>query len=269
MQQEQLILWLALLGYVAAGIVAIFGVMLRRHPNRTVLALLLLGLLLHTVAIGLRWVRIGHGPYVTMFEILSSNVWSLTFLFTLAYWRFKPVRPIAALVTPVLFMMMGWMMLTSPRVGHLPATYDTIWLYVHILMGKVFLGSVFIALGMAGVVLARALSGNDRFARMPNDISLDELAYRFMGIALIFDSLMLVSGAIWAQDAWGRYWNWDPLETWAFLTWLILAAAIHIRLTLQPAPVRSALLVVLVFVMGFLTFFGLPFISQAPHKGMV
>jgi hypothetical protein len=52
----------------------------------------------------------------------------------------------------------------------------------------------------------------------------------------VFDTLMLIVGAVWAQDAWGRYWAWDPLETWAFASWLALAAALHARATLRPAP---------------------------------
>jgi len=86
---------------------------------------------------------------------------------------------------------------------------------------------------------------------------------------LIFDSLMLIAGAVWAQDAWGRYWAWDPIETWAFLTWLMLGAALHVRITFKPSPRRGAILVLATFVLGFLTFFGVPFITMAPHKGAV
>ena len=262
-------LWLALIAYLVAGVTAIFALIFKRSPQRTVLALMLLGLCLHALAIGLRWERLGHGPFITMYEILSSNIWSLTFIFTLGYWRLRPVRPIAAVVMPVLFMMMGWLLLTSPGEGYLPATYDSIWLYIHILLGKVFLGAVLIAVGLALVILLRFIGVGGRFSAMPGNKSLDELAYRFMAIALIFDTLMIASGAIWAQDAWGRYWSWSTLETWALLTWLFLGFAIHMRLTLQPSPAISSSLVILVFVMGFLTFFGLPFYSTAPHKGIV
>ena len=269
MDNESLALWSALLAYTAAGCLAIFSAVFRKRSERWVLGLLATGLALHTLAIALRWERLGHGPFLTMFEILSSNIWSLTLIFALAYWRFPPVRPIAAFIMPVIFMMMGWMLLTSPGGGHLPPTYDTIWLYIHIGLGKVFLGSVLISLGIAAVILLRTWTKETAFPGMPGNGSLEELAYRFMTIGFIFDSLMLVSGAIWAQDAWGRYWNWDPLETWAFLTWLILGFAIHARLTLRPSPAIASVMVLAVFVMGFLTFFGIPFISQAPHKGMV
>lgn len=241
-----------------------------RRPERTVLGLLLAGLVLHGVSIGLRWDRLGHGPYLGMFEILSSNIWSLLFVFSLAYWRFRAIRPTSAVVLPIVFIMMGWMMLSDPDAGHLPPTYDTVWLVIHILFGKVFMGAVLVAVGMSSVILLRGVDvGAERFARLPGDLRLDDLAYRFMALGFIFESLMLVAGAIWAQDAWGRYWAWDPLETWSFITWLVLAFALHLRATLKPRPRRGAVLVMAVFVLAFLTFFGVPFVSQVPHQGAI
>lgn len=267
---EALTLWAALVAYVGAGITAIVTLALGRKAERTVLALLVLGLALHTLTLGLRWDRLGHGPFITMFEILSSNIWSLTLVFTLAYWRYPSVRPIAAFVMPILFLMMGWLLVTNPAEGHFPPTYRTVWLYIHIGFGKVFLGAVLVAVGLSLVVLARAAGiGRARLARLPTDEKLDDLSFRFIAIGLVFDTLMLIAGAIWAQQAWGRYWDWDPLETWALLTWLALVLAIHLRLTARTSPRVSATLVLTVFTLAFLTFFGIPFISTAPHKGAV
>ena len=267
---ESTALWAALLVYVAAGIVAIVAFALGHKPQRLVLALLVAGLMLHTVSLGLRWQRVGHGPFITMFEILSSNIWSLTLLFTIAYWRIAVIRPIAAFVMPVVFLMMGWLLVTNPVDGHFPPTYRTIWLYVHIGLGKVFLGSVLVAVGLSAVVLARGLRLPLAGLRLlPGDARLDDLAFRFMALALVFDTLMLIAGSIWAQDAWGRYWDWDPLETWALLTWLALAAAIHVRVAGQTSPRASALMNITVFALAFLTFFGIPFVSMAPHKGAI
>ncbi len=270
MERELILLWSAVSVHVLAGVIAIFAVVLGKRPERTILALLAVGLLLHGASILLRWERLGHGPYLTMFEILSSNVWSLLFIYSLAYWRYRPIRPTAAIVLPLMFIMMGWLVLSSPGEGHLPPTYDTTWLVIHILFGKVFLGSVLIAVGMAGVILMRRYRiGEQRLARLPDDRRLDDLAYRFMALGLIFDSLMLIAGAIWAQDAWGRYWAWDPLETWSFITWLTLAFALHLRITYRPLPVRGAVLVMTVFILAFLSFFGVPFVTTVPHQGAV
>ncbi|MCK5644354.1 MAG: cytochrome c biogenesis protein CcsA [Gammaproteobacteria bacterium] len=268
MVEEVVLLWVAISIYVLAGSVAIISTVLKKRPERTVLALLVLGLLIHGIAIIERWIRIGHGPYFTMYEILNSNIWSLTFIYTLAYWRFSPIRPAAAIVMPILFMMMGWMLLVSPIETSVPAKFDTSWLVIHILLGKVFLGAVLVAVGMAGIILLRDTEfGRKKFANLPASSQLDELAYRFMALGLIFDTLMIVAGAIWAQKAWGRYWSWDPVETWAFLTWLFLVISLHLRVTVKPSTRRGAWLIIAVFVLGFFTFFGTPFISDAPHKG--
>lgn len=267
---ELQVLWAALVLYVVAGSAAIFAVIWRRRPERFVLAMMTLGLVLHTASISMRWQRLGHGPYVTMFEILSSNIWSLMLAFAIAYWRLPAIRASAAVVMPILFTMMGWIMMTDPGDGTLPSSYHTVWLFIHIGFGKVFLGATLVAVGLAGVILARRTARGRRwFERLPADERLDDLAYRCMALGFIFETLMLVAGAIWAQDAWGRYWAWDPLETWSFLTWLALGIALHARVAFRLSPRTGALLVIGVFIIAFLTFFGMPFISTTPHKGAV
>lgn len=263
---EPLLLAAAIVVYVAAGSLAIGALAFAKRPQRTILALLVLGLALHGAAIALRWSRVGHGPFITLFEILSSNLWSLTAIFTLAYWRIRAIRPAAAFVTPVLFLLMGWLLVAHPGEGHFPPTYRTVWLWVHVGFGKVFLGAVLVAVAISGVVLARA-TGLALMQLMPADERLDDLALRFVAAGFVFQTLMLIAGAIWAQDAWGRYWAWDPLETWAFLTWLALAAALHARLAFRVRPPLGAAMIIAVFTLAFLTFFGVPFVSVAPHKG--
>lgn len=268
MQIELSTLWAALLAYVIAGSVAVVAAILQRKPERTILGLLVLGLVLHTTAIALRWDRLGHGPFNSMHEILSSNVWSLLLIYTVVYWRVASIRVIAAVVMPLMFIMMGWLLMTEPADTTLPATYHTIWLYVHIGFAKLFLGATLVAVGLASVILMRS-SGRAVFPRLPADDRLDDLAFRFMGIALVFESLMLIAGAIWAQDAWGRYWAWDPLETWSFITWLTLVFTLHARFAYRITPRRGAILILIVFVLAILTFFGVPFVSTTPHQGAV
>jgi ABC-type transport system involved in cytochrome c biogenesis permease subunit len=268
MDLELKTLWTGIVLYVLGGSLAIVGVVLKKRPERAVLTLIVSGWLLHTASLALRWDRQGHGPFVSMFEILSSNIWGLVLAYALAYWRLVAVRAAAAVVMPILFIMMGWLMLTSPGESHLPRTFLTPWLYVHVGLGKVFLGAMLVAVGMAGVIQARRSErGRQWFQNLPDDGRLADLVYRCMALALIFNGLMLVAGAIWAQDAWGRYWAWDPLETWAFITWLLLALALHLRVTFKPPPRVSSLMAFAVFGLAFLTFFGVPFISQSPHKG--
>lgn len=267
---ETLCLGAAVAAYLWGGLLAIAGLARRADHGRATMLLLCAAVALHGAALGLRWARLGHGPFITMHEVLSSNVWSLALVFVLAAWRYRALRSAAAAVMPVLFVMMAWMAVTDPAPGHQPATYRTVWLFVHVGLGKVFLGCVLVAVGLSVLILLRAsrldLPG---LAALPDDTRLERLAFRFMVVGFLFESLMLVAGAIWAQDAWGRYWAWDPLETWAFVTWVSLAGFIHARVTFPVAPAGAALMVLGVFALAFLTFFGVPFVSTAPHKGAI
>jgi len=268
---EALLLWPALACYAMAG-AAWSGVRLPRSatPESVGGGLLATGLLLHTLSISVRWQELGHGPFTTLYEILTSNVWSLTFVLAVACTWLPALRRSAVVALAVIGVLAIWMLAVDARPGHFPATYHTALLYVHTALGKVFLGLLLVAVGLAGVILLRRTeSGRRRFEPMPDDESLAELAHRFAAFAFVFESLMLIAGAVWAQDAWGRYWAWDPLETWAFLTWLALAFTLHLRAARRPSPVVHALMLWAVFVLAFLTFFGVPFISESPHKGAV
>ena len=240
------------------------------NPSGVLGALLLAAVALMAAGIAQRWLRLGHGPFVNMFEILASSLFSLGLAYMLLCRWVPLLHQTVRVVLPLLGVMALWMMVTNPADTRLPVTYDTPLLWIHVLLGKVFLGCALAALALAAVVLLRKQAGGAaRFAALPNDNVLDAQAWRLMLVALVFESLMLIAGAVWAQDAWGRYWDWDPLEIWAFLTWLLLVSAVHARRSWNLGPTIGAWMIVAVFVVAFLTFFGVPFISQAPHKGAV
>lgn len=267
---ESLSLWIALIGYSIACVISIFGVVFRKTPERTLFAVILLSTALHTLALGVRWARLGHIPVVSDFEKLSANIWGLMVAVVIAYHLLKKMRAFTAFAMPVVIMLMAWMMLIPAAESSMPPTYDTIWLVIHIGFIKLFLGAAFVALGLAAVVLLRSAGiGRDRLARMPQDEALDRTAYRCMALALIFDTLGVVAGAIWAQDAWGRYWSWDPLEVWSLVTWLTIGLTLHLRASFRTGPASNAGMIVATWCIAFFTFFGIPFISTNMHKGMV
>ena len=92
MELELRTLWAAIICYVLGGSLAIGAVVLKKRPERAVLTLIFVGWLLHTAALLIRWERLGQGPFVTMFEILSSNIWSLVLVFLISYWRIPQIR---------------------------------------------------------------------------------------------------------------------------------------------------------------------------------
>ena len=265
MRSETVFLWLAFIAYVGAGAAALRSLSTRRRAQDVVGIALAVGLGLHTAALALRWARLGHGPFISLYEVLSSNVWSLLLVYALAWWRIRAVRAAAPVVLAVVLMLVAWLLAVGEQDGHLPPTYRTLWLYAHVGFGKLFLGAALVAVGVAVMILAR----KPHRPANPPDRALEELAFRFMAFAFVFETLMLIVGALWAQDAWGRYWAWDPLETWSFVTWLALAAFLHLRATLATGPRLCAGAMIAVFALAFVTFFGVPFVSTAVHKGMV
>lgn len=269
MPAEQLWLHAALVLYFMAAAAAVAAALRGVARYRLPMGLVGAALAAHGAAIVLRWIRLDHGPYVNLFEILSSNVFTLHAAVLLACLWLPQIRPSLATVLPVLQILCAWILVAPPIDGAAPVTYQTIWLAVHVWLGKIFLGCVLVAVGVGLVVLLRRLWPGRVFPSMPNDLALDELIYRLVFVGFIFESLMLVAGAIWAQDAWGRYWAWDPLETWAFVTWLAVVAYLHLRVTRRPSPVVGAVMVVAIFAIAFSTFFGMPFVSTAPHKGAI
>lgn len=218
--------------------------------------------------LGLRWERLGHGPFFNLYEILASSLFSLTLVLALFLGRRSDLRASARAALPVPLLLGGWLWATGAGDSHFHPTYDTAWLWVHLAAGKLFLGILLCALGVALLAPLRGLFPA-RFADAPHAASLERPTWALLRWALLFDTAMLVAGAVWAQGAWGRYWAWDPLESWAFLTWLALVTALHTRRTYRVPPGWAAGMVAGAFCLAFLTFFGVPFLSMAPHKGVL
>lgn len=275
-------LWAGLLAYASAMALAFRGVWLSssagpvsapvsvgNHYERWVLLAIVSGVLLLATALGVRWERLGHGPFVNLFELLMSQLFSLGLVYSIIYWRVPMLRPSAVVVLPLVWILGSWILTLEPVDSRLPPTYFNNWLWAHVGFGKIFLSFCLVAAGLAGVLLLRTLP---RFAgllkQMPDEM-LDQMAWRFMMLALVFDSLMLVAGAVWAQDAWGRYWSWDALETSSFITWLSIGAGIHARLSYKIPSRIGALAILAIFGLAFMTYFGTPYFSEAAHKGVV
>jgi ABC-type transport system involved in cytochrome c biogenesis permease subunit len=255
---ELISFWSALVGYSISTMLALYALVFRKRPERTLLALMVVASLLHTVAISARWMRIDHLPVANTFEMLSANVWGLMIAVVIGYWLLPRLRAFAAVVLPVVMLVTAWMLLTQRGDSSLPPTYHTVWLFIHIAFIKLFLGAAFVALGMGGIVLLRTANiGREKFSRIPDNRSLDKTAYRCMALALIFDTLGIVAGAIWGQDAWGRYWSWDNLEVWSLVTWLSIGLTLHVRTSFRTAPATNAALVIFTWVIAFFTFFGI------------
>jgi ABC-type transport system involved in cytochrome c biogenesis permease subunit len=225
---------------------------------------LLIILALLTAAVAGRWLRESQGPFLTLYDVLLSNLFSLTLVYLVAAWLVPALRSSSAIVVGFLGVLGIWSLTESAVAVPLPATFDNPWLWLHVTAGKLFLGLCLPAAATALLLLART-------RRVATDAGeMDAAVWLSLSLAFVCHSFMLIAGAIWAHSAWGRYWAWDSLETWTFITWLCIALLLHARVTFRRMPVSygwSA--VVAIFGLAILTFLGIPFLSVAPHKGVM
>ncbi|MCP5150179.1 MAG: cytochrome c biogenesis protein CcsA [Ectothiorhodospiraceae bacterium] len=249
-------------GYAVAMVLALRDALARRENGSGHLLVLALGVGCFGIGLALRWLREGQGPFLTPFEVMASNAFSLGLVYLVVALGWPAVRVGATAITATLLVLGLWLLGTSAQVNPLPPSYDNAWLWAHVLTGKVFFGITLVASGIAvtRLVARRHVSEGAR---------LDAAAWRLMQVAFVFQSAMLLSGAGWARDAWGRFWAWDPLETWALFTWLVLGAALHARATWRLPERLSHAMILTVFVLAWLTFLGVPFVSRAVHKGIL
>ncbi len=260
--------WLypAAVAYLAAGWLAMrgFHIPCPKQGRWTAIALLL-GALCVALSISDRWMAYGQGPFLTMYEVLISSLFSLSLVYGLAALLFPAVRVGAPFATGTILLLLLWAVYTDPGFKPLPPTYQTPWLWAHVITGKLFLGCCLIAtsLGLWLIIHSGRVTATDQRQ------GIEKQVWFWLTVAFLFHSGMLMAGAVWAQDAWGRYWDWDPLETWAFGTWLCMAIALHGRAAYRIGPRGASLFALGTFLLAFLTFFGVPFISINPHQGAV
>lgn len=226
------------LHWVAVGLYALSSALLaagfvfqRERLVRLGVWAAIFGFAIHSVALGLRWVEAGHGPYLRRYEVYSSAVWVLVGMYLGLAWRRPSLGVLGVFVTPVAFLMIGMGVMSSPEIRALPPTFRNFWLPVHILFAKLAFGGCLIGTGLSGIYLLKRRAGitSPFYARLPDLEVLDELSYRAIAFGFIALAVMIVAGAIWANSAWGRYWGWDPVETWSLVAWVVYGIYLHLR----------------------------------------
>jgi len=266
--QEIVFHWTAVTCYIA-GVIAYAYALIFNHPEKLVRAkwLAAAGLLPHTVALALRYLHVGHGPYMMKYEVLSSNAWIAILMLLLFLWRKPGWSALALVALPAAILMMGFGLFTNPEARNLPPTLRSIWLIFHILFNKLAVGAFLLSLA-AAIVLLRKLNGaTGRWLdRLPGVEVLEARTVRFVGFGFVFWTTTIGMGSIWANQSWGRYWGWDPIESWSFVTWLAYALLLHARLFLKLKARATAWGVIACFGLSVLTVLIFPFIFPSMHS---
>ncbi|MDI6901133.1 MAG: cytochrome c biogenesis protein CcsA [Anaerosomatales bacterium] len=269
---EIICMWVAVTLYAASAVLFAVSLVFRKERLATVaLALALAGIVPHTVAIAGRWVRVGHGPYLGFYEVISSYAFAGVLAFVGLVVRYRSLRPLGVVLMPMAFLAIGGAMLAPKSGVEVSATLASWWLAVHVSFAKLAYGSFITSFGLAAVRLMRARRPegfrSERMGRLPADPVLEDLAFKFVAAGFIFLGIMIAAGAIWANEAWGRYWGWDPIETWSLISWLVYAVVLHLRLTLGWRGRRFAWSVIAALPVLLFAMVGVAIVYNSIHAG--
>ncbi len=256
--------WIALTIWVVAFLFCLYALVFSDEKKlRLTIILAAVGLLPHLGGVAARWVASGRPPFINLYELVAASAWVTiaTFLVAQAVW--KAARPSAVVVLPVAFLSMGAVLTLSTEANLLSPALKSWWLVIHIIFALVAHGCFAIASGTA--VLIFVPKRETPKSLVPSPEQLDRLCARLIIFGFICHTLMLLSGAIWANRSWGRFWGWDPIETWSLFVWLLYGLYAHLRLLPMWRGRPAAAYVILAFFLVVFSFWGVPHLYTSVH----
>jgi cytochrome c-type biogenesis protein CcsB len=205
-------------------------------------ALSAVAVLAHAVAVVTRGFAVHRAPWGNMYEFITALTCFAAIFFLGIVIRYR-AWALGLFVLGAVVIALGVTETTVyTPVGTLVPALKSYWLSIHVTALTVATGVFFVSavIGILYLIADRyerrvaagkAAAGNQIMARIPKLAQLDRLAYRIIVFGFPIWTFGVIAGAIWADQAWGRYWGWDPVETWAFITWVVYAAFLHARAT--------------------------------------
>lgn len=269
MTTEIIMMWTAVTLYALAAVLFVVSVVFRRPTLQSwAMFVAMLGLVPHAVAIGVRWQRVGHAPALGFYEVVSSYAFIAVAAFGLLAWRVRRLAALGVVMMPIAFLMLGAAMFTPKADLALTSKLASWWLNIHVAFAKLSYGAFVVSFALALVYLYRERAAGalaDALRKLPSQEVIDDLQFRFIGVGFVFLGIMIVAGAIWANEAWGRYWAWDPIETWSLISWIVYALYLHTRLTLGWKGASSARFAMLALPVVLFALIGVPIVYQSIH----
>ena len=235
MERWTLLLEISLALYAISGALFIWNVAKgARIAGSAASGTAVLGLLTHSLGLALLTVGQMRAPFLDLFGSLVFFAWALMAVY-LAVERGHRVSALGAFACAISCAALASALL-MPRelIGALPPALRSRWSTLHIASGLVSYAGFVLAFGSSlayalqeKLLKAKRITAFQR--RLPPLDALDRFAYRMVAFAFPMLTLAVITGAIWAQSAWGSYWSWDLKETWSLITWLVYAAYLHMR----------------------------------------
>ncbi len=243
---------------------------------RAGVAFSVLGTLAHVVAVTTRGLAVHRAPWGDMYEFITALTCVAAIFFCYIVMRYR-AWALGVFVMGAVVIALGLAETLINTAGPLVPALQSYWLSIHVTAMTLATGIFFVAavLGILYLVAERyrkrvaagkAEPGNGLIARIPSAAQLDKLTYRTVVFGFPVWTFGVMAGAIWADQAWGRYWGWDPVETWAFVTWVIYAAYLHARATAGWRGARAHYIQLLAFATLMINIFVIQIFLTGMHS---
>lgn len=270
MNLEIVLMWVAVGAYALSSILFIVGTVFgRSRMNTAGLVVATAGLVAQAVAIADRWIRVGHAPYLGFYEVVSAYAFATVMAFVIIAWARPALRSLGLALMPMAFLAIGASMFADKGAEVVTGALASWWLTIHVLFAKLSYSSFVVAFALAAVYLLRLRNvGSGTRAvldKLPSQEVVDSLSFQFIGVGTVFLAIMIAAGSVWANEAWGRYWAWDPIETWSLIAWLVYAIYLHLRLTMGWQGKRAAWVAVAALPVVAFSFVVVPVLYNSIH----
>ncbi len=268
---EELLLWPAMFGYTAVFIMYLIITVFKkdRFENRA-WGVFIISFSFQTASIAWRWYVSGRIPVMVSYEHYQLGSWFVALSTILGGIFYRKMRIVSMGSTLVILLMLAIGMNTYSEMDPLRPPFRSNWIFIHIGFAWFAWGCFVVAsvLGIAYLLKGPGKEEGRVMRKFPSREIMDDLMVKMILFGFICQGLMVAAGAVWAHQLWGRYWGWDPVETWSLVCWLVYGLVLHFRLMMGWKGVKMAIMVILSLSTAIIYFWGIGFMPES-HTSMM
>jgi cytochrome c-type biogenesis protein CcsB len=238
--------------------------------------LMIIGIIIHSAGLVIRWLEThqtgyGYVPLSNMYESLIFFSWTIVLIYLILEFKYQQ-KVIGVFITPFAFLAIALTSIVpgiNAKITPLMPALQSNWLTIHVTTCFFGYASFAVSFGVSILYLIRnkKTSPKEEGSKwLPSVSVLDEINYKAIVIGFPMLSLGIITGAAWANYAWGSYWSWDPKETWSLITWFVYAAFLHARFTRDWRGSKAAILSIVGFIFVLITYFGVNYVISGLHS---
>lgn len=221
----------------------------------------------HTLALVTRGIGAGRLPMTNQYEFASSFAWGIALCYLIFLYKFN-FDALGSFVTPIIIIIIGYAALQNKEVKSLMPALQSNWLAIHVSTAIIAYGAFGVACAVSLMFVLKDKYEQNEFWKkhVPTKEKMDMISYRAVSLGFMFLTFCIITGAIWAEQAWGAYWSWDPKETWALITWIIYAIYLHLRINKGWRGKQAAMFAIIGFACVIFTYIGVNTLLPGVHS---